>query len=219
MDGATFWSAVGAIGTCVAAVVAILSLRAARAPQTPAEPPPAPLEPAMQPRKKASLVPAAAVAPPPESSPQTGPVKPPVPSFAESERSSQIRFAIGVRQLLEWHEMVAKCAQMVENSKTNVLLLGLGIGVVGGLVGFFTVDLGLSISGAVVGFAGTVWISEIWFKYLGTHWREAKGNVAAKIDELFTTLPRECETWGGRTALADRETVKAILRELDAQEQ
>jgi hypothetical protein len=36
----------------------------------------------------------------------------------------------------------------------------------------------------------------------------------SKIDQLLTAFPKECQTWGGRAALAHRETVKEILREL-----
>lgn len=45
MEAATFWTAVGAIGTCVGAVVAILALRSARAPHIAPGLSPAPQEP------------------------------------------------------------------------------------------------------------------------------------------------------------------------------
>ena len=40
-------------------------------------------------------------------------------------------------------------------------------------------------------------------------------DLAARIDQLLTSLPQECETWGGRAALSDYQTVEAILREVD----
>jgi hypothetical protein len=55
----------------------------------------------------------------------------------------------------------------------------------------------------------------IWLRLLYRRKARAEQILSIKIDQLLTALPRECQTWGGRAALADRETVQAILREVD----
>jgi serine/threonine protein kinase len=79
-------------------------------------------------------VPATAkVPPPPARSSESHSEKSPIPSTAESERSRQIRFVTGLRQLLERHKMVA---QDVGNFAAVIrgILLGLLLGATGGTI-------------------------------------------------------------------------------------
>ncbi len=73
--------------------------------------------------------------------------------------------------------------------------------------------------GMLVGFLSgfALLILFIWLR-LRSKWKtrvRAEQSLAAKIDQMLTAFPQECQTWGGRAALADAETVKAILRELE----
>jgi hypothetical protein len=42
---------------------------------------------------------------------------------------------------------------------------------------------------------------------------KAKAALKAKIEALLKEFPQECQTWGGQSALAHHETMKALLNE------
>jgi serine/threonine protein kinase len=173
----------------------------------------------------ARSVPAAAeVSLPPPWSLESHSAESPVPPTAESARFRQLRFVTGMRQLLERHEMADSASGLHWPVVQGIVLGGLTGYLVGGGLGSLlyhvlfqwlgegSENAGLiAISGGViVGLA--CWIAVIWLR-LRLHWKAIRDCVA-KIDQMLTMFPQECQTWGGRAALADRETVKVILREL-----
>ena len=164
--------------------------------------------------------PAAEDAPPP--APLSGgrsSVKVPGPSTAESERSRNIRFATGLRQLLGCHQVVAKWRAI-----TWQVMLAVSVGLPAGFFGASGIilpfkeslsDGALAAACVLLGLAiigGSVWLG-IWFRRKAR--RSAEEALASKIDQLLAEFPQECQTWGGRAALADREIVKEIFRELE----
>jgi hypothetical protein len=158
----------------------------------------------------------AEVVPPPAQPQFTPSPAPSLPPALESERSRQIRFVAGLRHLLARHEIVGQWGAAYWPVNLAVIL-GLPAGFFGGfgIVARFEasgllVAVWVSIGLAILG--GSVWLG-IWFSRKLR--RSAKDALASKIDQLLTAFPQECQTWGGRAALADAEIVKGILRELD----
>jgi serine/threonine protein kinase len=179
--------------------------------------------PATEPRPK-SHVPTAAVPPPPARSSEGHSEKSPVPPTAASERSRQIRFVLGLRELVKRHQMHASMSGMFP---ALVILMGLGVPAGIFVGGMLSVRLGVQgwtgsgadsteLARAVIG--GLLTCCTILSLGIWGHWTiraRAERDLVAKIDEMLTALPQECQTWGGQAALADREMVKEILRELD----
>jgi len=134
--------------------------------------------------------------------PVVEPVTPPILPTAESERLRQIRFVTRMAQLQgchawKWEEhgfdglMYAFCGMVVVSmivGERYSWLLGWAIGL-GSLI------LVLVLSAVMEG--------------------RGKHALAAKIEEVLTEFPKECQIWGGWDALADRVTVEAILRKLE----
>src|SRR5262249_38128731 len=77
---------------------------------------------------------------------------------------------------------------------------GVGIGVVTGVL----TGLGLAI--------GSVWLCK---RFERKAQPRAEQKLAAKIDELLTEFPHECQAWGGASVLRERELVEALLWEVD----
>jgi serine/threonine protein kinase len=133
-----------------------------------------------------------------------------LPAAGEQVKS---RFALRLGQLLERHDALAAArhrgnwivATWALVGTTPAVILGLAasdhnrqneVGLLAGLVieGAFIL-LGLGLRRKAVAQAETA--------------------LAGRIEALLTEFPHECQTWGGRAALADREMVDEILRELD----
>jgi serine/threonine protein kinase len=147
------------------------------------------------------------VVPPPEH---------PVPADAESERSRHLRFITGMRQLRGRHQAVAwyrePFAPVLQGILLGLLLASAG-GFAGGLV------LGGASLGILFGFLGGLglWGTVYWLRLRARDKDSARAeqNLAARIEQLLSEFPQECQTWGGGAALADRAVVELILRELE----
>jgi serine/threonine protein kinase len=151
-----------------------------------------------------------AVPPPPAVSLVGQSVKSPVPSATESERSRQIRFVTGLRQLLERHKKFDLCVWRLAGEPYPSIGFGLFFGVLGCL--FLTVFSNI-IFGVLCGFGSLASLTDLLFK--SRRKLNAEQSLSTKIEEMLTVFTQECQTWGGRAALADRKKVKAILRELE----
>jgi hypothetical protein len=154
--------------------------------------------------------------------PSSQPSLPAAPSTQESERSRQLRFVIMLRQLLECHKEVARtraeggCVSVVGLPASLALGCILG-GVIGGAVERSTgstllaVLVAVTAGGSVLGLLIGLW------SWLGRKVPDrARRRRQTRIEALLGEFPQECQTWGGRAALADREMVQAILRDLEA---
>ena len=128
-------------------------------------------------------------------------------STMESEGSRWLRFLALMRQLEKCHEAVlhAGCGPVC----VSVLL---------GLPGAALVynnnfsNLGPMLTGVFL-LAGAVLLG---IRQYPKARPRAEAALAAKVEELLTEFPEECQTWGGRAALTDRDILKAVLRRMEA---
>jgi hypothetical protein len=145
-----------------------------------------------------------------------------------SDRARRIRWVTRMRQLSKCHRRVAHFPYTGVWKQFLWVIGGLGLGaVVGGLAGeglstfklrtwgWYNQPLGV-LAGLVSGLAvlGVFLRMGSWFRR--RHLDQIEQALAAKIDQVLAEFPQECQTWGGRAALADKDIVEEILRELEA---
>ncbi len=184
---------------------------------------------AEEPRVSGS-VPAATAIPQLPRSVETQSGEPPAPSTAE--RFRQIRFVNGLRQLVERHDRVA-----LDVGELGGVILSIVLGLIlavacGSMLGAITSNLAAPTNkadaevsewatklGILVGFlSGFGLLGPLSWLLIRLRRKlriRAEEGLSTKIDQMLTMLPQECQTWGGRPALADRTIVKEILRELE----
>jgi serine/threonine protein kinase len=134
------------------------------------------------------------------------------PKMQESDRSRRLRAVTRLRQVLVCHEQVV--APLVLWPVVLAVFLGLFLGLaVFGLFSKLSWLVGLVSALSIL--VGLVWVG-LWLR-----WRprtQGKRTLAARIDQLLAEFPQECQTWGGRAVLTDRDMVQAILRELETRQ-
>jgi hypothetical protein len=118
-------------------------------------------------------------------------------SGGEEAPYRHLRLANRLAQLWLWHQRLKGATPL----GANLALLGLCVGSLLGLMGSWllgmAVGLGLLVLGVVV------------MAILKLH---CKQTVAAKIKEVLAEFPKECQTWGGRSALAEQFLLEGVIR-------
>ncbi len=160
------------------------------------------------------------------ASPETRHVASPVPLTAESSRFRQIRVGVALEQLLKCHEIVARYSKKDVSLIQGILLgwfpwpivaLFAGLITFEGMRGSYSLDVRTYVAWAVAITSGLpLFFLIVWLRL--RFWWKARlrfeQQLSGKIDEMLTTFPQECQAWGGRAALEDWATLKAIFREL-----
>jgi hypothetical protein len=161
----------------------------------------------------------------PEPLPAAIPASLPSAPARESERSRNIRLAIRLKRLLEWHKYISKEKRTCwPRAIATAIILGLNLGFFGGwFIGGMAWLLTKSDSSAVVisVLAGLViqgLVIAVTRRRLQS-WRETlvrdEHKLSAKIKELAAEFPQECQRWGGYSSLHDAKMVQEMIRELE----
>src|SRR5262249_23117064 len=153
------------------------------------------------------------VPPSPVSSPS--PNRPSAVSAQETERFLRRRLFTRLKQLRDCHRNAAGWRDTIGLLFLLPPLVGaLGIPVGSAISREFDDWTGIA-AGVVTGLGlatTAVWLCWWWGRKVQLR---AQHQLAAKIDELLTEFPHECQAWGGASVLRDRELVEALLWEVD----
>ena len=173
----------------------------------------------------AVLAPAeAAVSTPPGQSPEIRPVQSSVPPADDGERTRQIRFVTILRQLVKGHETVARLRGLFWPLVQGIVLgmivglpLGSGLGAIVLIMGHGA-DWSHAVTTPIAILVNVVVALALWSLTIRLRLRfwwkaqaRAELDLAARIDQMLTAFPQECQIWGGRAALLDRAMVEAMI--------